>query len=154
MKGNTMTLRYGICAAALLAGFIVAGGDTAAVAKDTVAGGETAPVAKEASCPAFKAIDPDNHGTLDLNKAKAAASKLFDKRDTDKDTTVTAKELQGRLSKKDLAAGDPDKDGTLTKEEYLAIVESRFKAANPDKDGVHCKEAKTKAGRELLRLLK
>ena len=89
-----MTLRYGICAAGLLAGLIVAGGDTAAFAKDT-----------EASCPAFKAIDPDNHGALDLNKAKTAASKLFDKRDTDKDKTVTAKELQGRLSKKDLAAG-------------------------------------------------
>ena len=138
-----MTLRYGICAAGLLAGLIVAGG-TAAVAKDT-----------KASCPAFKAIDPDNDGTLDLNEAKAAATKLFDNRDTDKDGTVTAKELQGRLSKKDLAAGDPDKDGTLTKDEYLAIVESRFKAANPDTDGtIDCKEAKTKAGHELLRLLK
>jgi Ca2+-binding EF-hand superfamily protein len=144
MKGNIMTLRYGICAAGLLAGLIVAGGGTAAVAEET----------KE-SCPAFKAIDPDNDGKLDLNEAKAAATKLFDKRDTDKDATVTAKELQGRLSKKDLAAGDPDKDGTLTKDEYLAIVESRFKAANPDTDGtIDCKEAKTKAGHELLRLLK
>jgi Ca2+-binding EF-hand superfamily protein len=144
MKGNTMTLRYRICAAGLLAGLIVAGGGTAAFAKDT-----------KASCPAFKAIDPDNDGKLDLNEAKAAASKLFDNRDTDKDGTVTAKELQGRLSKKDLAAGDPDKDGTLTKDEYLAIVESRFKAANPDTDGtIDCKEAKSKAGRELLRLLK
>ena len=80
---------------------------------------------------------------------------MFEKRDTDKHGTVTAKELQGRLSKKDLAAGDPDKDGTLTKDEYLAIVESRFKAATPDTDGtVDCKEAKSKAGRELLRLLK
>ena len=32
-----------------------------------------------ASCPAFKAgIDADNDGTLDLNEAKAAASKLFE----------------------------------------------------------------------------
>ena len=68
---------------------------------------------------------------------------------------MTAKELQGRLSKKDLAAGDPDKDGTLTKGEYLAIVESRFKAADHDTSGkIECKEAKTKAGRDLLRLLK
>jgi len=139
-----MTLRYGICAAGLLAGLVVAGGDTAVFAKDTTA-----------SCPAFKAIDPDNDGTLDLKEAKEAASKLFDKRETDKDGTLTAKELQGRLSKKDLAAGDPDKDGTLTKDEYLAIVESRFKAANPDTDGtIDCKEAKTNAGHELLRLLK
>lgn len=140
-----MTLRYGICAAGLLAGLIVAGGNTALFAKDT-----------SASCPAFKAgIDADNSGTLDLNEAKAAASKLFDKRETDKDGTLTAKALQGRLSKKDLAAGDPDKDGTLTKDEYLAIVDSRFKAANPDTDGtIGCKKAKTKAGRDLLRLLK
>ena len=140
-----MTLRYGICAAGLLAGLIVAGGNTAAFAKDT-----------SASCPAFKAaIDADNSGTLDLNEAKAAAAKLFDNRDTDKDGTVTAKELQGRLSKKDLAAGDPDKDGTLTKDEYLAIVESRFKAANADANGgIDCKEAKSQAGRDLLRLLK
>ena len=139
-----MTLRYVICAAGLLAGLIVAG-DTAVFAKDT-----------SASCPAFKAgIDADNDGTLDLNEAKAAATKLFDNRDTDKDRTVTAKELQGRLSKKDLAAGDPDKDGTLTNGEYLAIVESRFKAAHHDKSGkIECKEAKTKAGRDLLRLLK
>jgi Ca2+-binding EF-hand superfamily protein len=124
--------------------YLVAGGETVAFAKDT-----------KASCPAFKAIDPDNDGKLELNEAKAAASKLFDHRDTDKDRTLTAKELQGRLSKKELAAGDPDKDGTLTKDEYLAIVESRFKAANPDPDGtIHCKEAKSKAGRELLRLLK
>ena len=139
-----MTLRYGICAAGLLAGLIVAGGDTAAYAKDTAT-----------SCPAFKTMDFDNNGTLDLNEAKAAASTLFDKRETDKDGTLTAKELQGRLSKKDSAAGDPDKDGTLTKDEYLAIVEFRFKAANADADGsIDCKEAKTKAGHELLRLLK
>jgi hypothetical protein len=55
-------LRYGICAAGLLAALIVAGGDAAAFAKDA-----------KASCPAFKAIDPDNDGTLDLNEAKAAA---------------------------------------------------------------------------------
>jgi len=138
-----MTVRYRICAAGLLAGLLVAGDYTAAFAKET------------GSCRALNAVDPDNDGTLDLNEAKAAASKLFDNRDTDKDGTVTAKELQGRLSKKDLAAGDPDKDGTLTKDEYLSIVESRFKAADPDADGkVDCKEAKTKAGHELLRLLK
>ena len=136
-----MTLRYGICAAGLLAGLIVAGGDTAAFAKDT--------------CPAFKVIDSDKDGTIDLNEAKAAASKLFEARDGDKDSTLTAKELQGRLSKKDLAAADPDKDGTLTKDEYLALVESRFKAADSNANGaIDCKEAKGKAGHELLRLLK
>jgi len=103
-----MKLGHGICAVGLLAGLLIAGDYSAAFAKDTAA-----------TCKAFKTIDSDNDGTLDLNEAKQAASQLFDKRDTDKDGTVTAKELQGRLSKKDLAAGDPDKDGTLTKDEYL-----------------------------------
>ncbi len=34
-----------------------------------------------------------------------------------------------------MKAWDPDKDGTLTKDEYLTIVEERFKAADADNDG-------------------
>jgi Ca2+-binding EF-hand superfamily protein len=46
-----------------------------------------------------------------------------------------------------LAAADPDHDGTLTKEEYLAVVEQRFAAANPDNDGtIDAKELKSKSG--------
>jgi len=37
------------------------------------------------------------------------------------------------LSAKELAAADPDHDGTLTADEYLASRQ-RFNAANPDKD--------------------
>jgi hypothetical protein len=58
------------------------------------------------------------------------------------------------LSAKEFAAADPDKDGTLTKYEYLAVVEQRFKAADPDNDGtLNAKELRTRAGRALLRLL-
>ncbi len=85
--------------------------------------------AEEQSCPQLKAADIDKDGSIDLNEAKKAASALFDKLDTDKDGSLTAKELQGRLSKAELAAGDPDKDKTLTKDEFLAIVEARFKGA-------------------------
>ncbi len=139
-----MTLHHRLFVFGLLASFAFVGDYSAAFAKE-----------KTANCAALKALDPDSDGTLDLNEAKQAASKLFDKLETDKDNTLTTKELQGRLSKKDLAAGDPDKDGTLTKDEYLAIVESRFKAADPDAEGtIDCKEASSKAGRELLRLLK
>ena len=106
-------------------------------------------------CAALSVIDPDNDGTLDLNEAKNAASKLFDKLDRDKDGTLSVKELHGHLTKKELAAGDPDKDKTLDKNEYLAIVEKRFAAANPDKDStIDCKEISRKAGKSLLRLLK
>lgn len=74
--------------------------------------------------------------------------------DTDKDGTLDIKELQGRLSRKDFAAADPDKDKTLTKEEYLALVEQRFKAADADKDGtVSETEFRSSSGRALARLL-
>jgi hypothetical protein len=43
----------------------------------------------------------------------------------------------------------------LTKNEYLAVVEKRFNAANPDRDGtLDSRELRTKAGQALLRLLK
>jgi hypothetical protein len=36
------------------------------------------------------------------------------------------------LNRKDIAAADTDKDGTVTKDEYLGLVEKRFKAADAD----------------------
>ena len=88
-------------------------------------------------------------------KLRRTAGDLFGKLDTDNDGTLSDKELRGRLSRKDFTAADPDQDKTLTKDEYLAVVEQRFNAANPDSDGtLDTKELKTKAGRSLLRLLK
>ena len=67
----------------------------------------------------------------------------------------TSAKLAGRLNAKELAAADPDHDGTLTADEYLAVVEQRFNAADPDKDGtLDAKELNTPAGRALLKLLK
>jgi Ca2+-binding EF-hand superfamily protein len=34
-----------------------------------------------------------------------------------------------------LRVRNPDNDGTLDKNEFLALVEKRFKAADPDNDG-------------------
>jgi Ca2+-binding EF-hand superfamily protein len=99
-------------------------------------------------------FDTDHDGTVDLAEAKKAASDLFDKLDTDKDGTLSIKELQGRLSRKDFAAADRDKDKTLTKDEYLAVVEQRFKAADADHDGtVSAAEFQSPAGYALVRLL-
>jgi hypothetical protein len=142
-KENTMASRYRLCALGLLAGLVIAVQPPAAFAKG------------KGVCATLAAINPDNDGTLDLNEAKQAATALFDKLDTDKDGSLTTKELQGRLSKKELAAGDPDKDKSLTKDEFLAIVEARFKAADANGEGtIDCDEAKTSAGLALMRLLK
>jgi hypothetical protein len=64
-----------------------------------------------------------------------------------------AERLRGRLSATEFASADPDKDGTLSKDEYLKVVESRFKAADPDNDGtLDEKELRSRAGQALLRL--
>ena len=58
------------------------------------------------------------------------------------------------MSATEFASADPDKDGTLSKDEYLKVVESRFKAADPDNDGtLDEKELRSRAGQALLRLL-
>ena len=93
----------------------------------------------------IKMFDTDNDGTVDLAEAKKAAH----------DGTLDKRELAGRLSAKEFAAADPDHDGTLTKDEYLAVVEQRFNAANQDSDGtLDAKEFGTKAGQSLMRLLR
>ncbi|MBO0757766.1 MAG: EF-hand domain-containing protein [Bradyrhizobiaceae bacterium] len=99
-------------------------------------------------------FDTDHDGTVDLAEAKKAAADVFDRLDTDKDRSVDIKELRGRLSRKAFNAADPDKDKTLTKDEYLALVEQWFRAADRDNDGtVSATEFRTPAGRALLRLL-
>jgi len=99
-------------------------------------------------------FDTDHDRTVDIAEAKKAAAAVFDRLDTDKDGTLDIKELKGRLSRKSLNAADPDRDKTLTKDEYLAAVEQRFKAADPDHDGtLSATEFRTSAGRALLRLL-
>jgi Ca2+-binding EF-hand superfamily protein len=63
--------------------------------------------------------------------------------------------LGSRLSAKEFAAADPDKDATLTKEEYVALVQKLFKQADVDGDGkLEAKELRSKAGRALIRLIR
>jgi hypothetical protein len=56
------------------------------------------------------------------------------------------------LSAAEIASADLDKDGTLSKDEYLKVVEDRFKAADPDNDGT-VDEKRARSGQALLRLL-
>lgn len=99
-------------------------------------------------------LDPDNDGTVDLDEAKKAASALFDRLDRNKNGVLNKRELGGRVTPQEFAVADPDKDGTLSKSEYLTVVEKRFKATDPDNDGtIDQKELSSRAGRALLRLL-
>jgi Ca2+-binding EF-hand superfamily protein len=103
----------------------------------------------------IKSLDTDSDGTVDLAEAKKAASALFDRLERDKDGTLDKHELAGRLSTEELAVADPDHDGTLSKDEYLAIVEQRFNAADSDHDGtLDAKELHSSAGVSLVQLVK
>src|SRR5262250_961529 len=100
-------------------------------------------------------LDTDHDGTVSLDEANKAAEVMFDKLDRDHDGTLTERELRGRLSAREFTAADADKDGTLSKDEYLSVVEQRFKAADTDNDGTLTRrELRTKAGRQLLLLLR
>jgi hypothetical protein len=100
-------------------------------------------------------LDTNHDGTVSLDEAKKAAEDMFNKLDHDHDGTLSRRELHGRLSGREFAAADTDKDGTISKDEYLAVVEQRFKAADTDNDGtLTARELRTRAGRNLLRLLK
>lgn len=103
---------------------------------------------------ALTLLDPDNSGTVSLDEARKAGSAVFDRLDRARKGVLNRRELGGRVTNAEFAAADPDKDGTLSKAEYLAIVERRFKAANPDNDGtLDENELRSRAGRALLRLV-
>jgi hypothetical protein len=111
------------------------------------------------TAPAFAASavpgDTDKDGTTDLAEAKAAAGAAFDKFDVDHDGTLDAKELKGRIVKKDWPAIDPDHDKTVSRDEYLNYVDALFKVADKDADGtLDAKEMRSTAGRKLQKLMK
>src|SRR5580692_12059221 len=67
--------------------------------------------------------DKDNDKTLDLPEVRMAASAEFDKLNKDTDDTLDKTETKGVVGKKEFKSADLDNDGTLTKDEYISIVE-------------------------------
>jgi hypothetical protein len=103
---------------------------------------------------ALALLDPDNNGTGSLEEAKNAGAAVYDRLDRGRKGVLNRRELGGRVTNAEFLVADLDKNGTLTKAEYLTVVERRFKAANPDNDGtLDDKELRTRAGRALLRLV-
>jgi hypothetical protein len=99
-------------------------------------------------------LDQDKDYTLDLNELRAAGEAVFDRFDTDKDGLLEPKELGIRLPRREFDEADADHDGTLTREEFQALVEKRFHAADADGDQqISEKETHAPAGRALLRLV-
>ena len=98
--------------------------------------------------------DKDNDQTLDLAEVKAAAGARFDKLNKDTDQTLETHEVKGVIGNKMFAAADTDHDGSLSKDEYLALVEKLFKETDIDHDGtLSVNELKSKSGQMLIRLI-
>jgi len=98
--------------------------------------------------------DTDNDKTLDLNEVKTAAAAHFDRLEKDNDKALDAKEAAGVVGPKAFQAADADHDGTLSKDEYLALVEKLFKRADVDHDGtLSADELNSKSGAALRRLI-
>jgi hypothetical protein len=98
--------------------------------------------------------DSDNDHTLSLDEVKAAASAHFDKLNKDGDSTLETKEVQGVIGPKAFKAADVDHDGSLSKDEYLALVKKLFEKADADHDGtLNSAELHSKRGKALKRLI-
>ena len=108
----------------------------------------------------MKTVDTDKDGTINLNEAKSAATVVIVKIDADHNGILSQKELGGRYSTLQTMVPTPNpfmfwkSKGEITKEEYLSLVETRFKIADPDNDGtLDAKELETETGQSLLKLL-
>jgi EF hand domain-containing protein len=99
-------------------------------------------------------LDTDDDATVDSAEAKKAAITLFDRLDTDNDGTLDANELSGRLTEDEIVAGSAHHNKTLTKDEYLSIVDERFKAADSNHDGkLDIQELSSLGGDAVVKLL-
>jgi Ca2+-binding EF-hand superfamily protein len=99
-------------------------------------------------------LGKDSDRTLDLAEVNAGASKRFDRLNKDTDTTLDMQEVKGVIGAKAFAAADTDHDGTMSKDEYLALVQKLFNEADANHDGtLNAKELGSTAGLKLKRLI-
>ncbi len=110
---------------------------------------------EEAQADPMQAFDVNKNGKLELAEVKSAAAARFDELNPDQDDKLDEREAAPVLPGEAFRAADTDKDGTVSKAEYLAYVEQMFNAANPDKDGsLERAELDSKAGQALMKMLR
>ncbi len=100
-------------------------------------------LAQQATADMSKMVDTDGDGTISLGEARAAAADVFDKIDLNHDGVVNNTELGGRVTLLDditPCLGHQfyfwKKERKLNKDQYLAIVEGRFKAVSAESGGI------------------
>ncbi len=100
-------------------------------------------------------LDKDADGTLSWSEVQDAAIAEFKKLDTNSDGTVDAKEWRaGGFTASQWKATGQDAHGKLTQTNYLAWAKKQFAAADPDRDGtVSSQELAAPGAKGLLRIL-
>lgn len=103
----------------------------------------------------FAALDRDRRGMINLDQAKNAAGLLFDQLDRHRTGKLPHAQFgRHRLTVAEFNWADRNHDGALTRDEYLALVERQFAAADLDhKGGVSRTEFESRTGLPLRRLL-
>lgn len=116
--------------------------------------------AQSSTADVVKTVDTGKDGTISLNEAKSAAVIVIVKIDADHNGILNNEELGGQVELLDQLFSQGHSfmywkaKRTITKEEYLSLVEGRFKSADPDDDGtLDAKELETESGQLLLKLL-
>ena len=110
---------------------------------------------EEAQADPLQAFDVNKNGKLELAEVKSAAAARFDELNPDQDDKLDEREAAPVLPGEAFRTADTDKDGTVSKAEYLAYVEEMVVAANPDADGsLDRAELDSKAGQALMHMLR
>ncbi len=118
-------------------------------------------VANEPSIPttarAFKSLDENADGKIELTEIQPRAVKRFQRFDGDGNGDVTAAEISENLQKQAerrkagiMSRMDGDSDGTVTRSELDKYIETLFNQADADQDGGLTPE-ETKAYRSAAR---
>ncbi|WP_414462915.1 EF-hand domain-containing protein [Hyphomicrobium sp. B1] len=115
----------------------------------------TTPIsARISSAAILHMLDTDNDATVDLAEARQAGAAVFDRLDSDKDGTLNIDELSGRLTKEEIEAGNPGHKDNLTRDQYLAIVDLRFKGVDSSHDQkLDIQELSSPSGESLVKLI-
>lgn len=84
---------------------------------------------------AFSQSDKDRSGAVDRRELYDRVVEVFYFADDNKDGFLVVEEIRDLPHGDDLKAGDSDRDGRLTVNEYVRVRDLEFEAADGDKDG-------------------